>query len=876
MKKLFSGFAVVMGTALLVAIAVHAQSEGARPQVPISYAEWLQLKDNPDALRQLAKDLPDVAMEGGPVPAPPTQAPLGASPSEFSPEDAPVGSWTNLANTPPGGPYLLGNPLLLTDGSVIVHRTDTQQWYKLTPTNTGSYVNGTWSAIASMPTINGTPYAPKFFGSGVLPDGRVIIEGGEYNGNSAVWTTLGAIYNPVTNAWAAVTPPAGWGSIGDASGMVLPGGTFLLSSCCDIPFHAALLNASNLTWTATGTGKADRYDEESWNLLPDGTVLTVDAYTTSIGAVSCGTNTERYTPATGAWTGAGSTPSVLADCSSANAESGSPSYEIGPNQMMFDGRAIAFGGNTANVVHSAFYNTSTSTWSAGPNLPQTCGVNGTSPCTMADAPSTVMPNGNVLLVASAGKFHSPAKFFEFNPSTDTFSAAPGTSDASSITSFYVNFLILPTGQILAVETYTNTIQIYTPSGTYQSSWQPVITQAPSCVIPTNSYTLSGTQLSGLSEGAMYGDDQQSSTNYPIVRIVNNVTGHVFYARTYNHSSRSIAPNDASSTSFQVASGTETGPSTVYVVANGIPSAGVAMTVDPTCATNLPPTADSVSPSSGSGPNHTFTYKFSDPNGYSDIVAGLMLINSSFSPSNGCYVALAPRAGKFWLLSDAANAAFGPATVGTAAFLENSQCIVDAANSSISRAGSTLTVNMALIFKGGFTGAKTQYMQAIDQANVSSAWATNGTWTPTNQAPTDVSVTPSSGSGSSQVFQYTFSDGNGASDITSTTMLMNATLNGANSCFIAFVRASNEFYLVNDAGNGALGPVTAGTNATLQNSQCILDASGSSSGSAGTTLTVNVALSFKAPFAGAKNNYLQVTDSASQSSGWALKGTFTTP
>ncbi len=872
MNELRCACAGAVGAVILVAIAVHAQPSGVRPQVPISYAQWRHLKDNPEALQQLGKDLPDVA-QSGPLPGPPSQAPLGSAPSPFSPEGAPTVAWTNLLNTPPGGPFALSNPLLLTDGSVLVHRTDTPFWYKLTPTDTGSYVNGTWSTIAPMPLINGTLYVPKFFASSVLPDGRVIIEGGEYLNGSEAWTTLGAIYNPGTDTWTPMTPPSGWALIGDAAGTVLPNGAFMLSSCCDVPFHAALLDPTSLTWSTTGSGKADRYDEESWNLLPDGTMLTVDAYTTSIGSVTCGTNTERYTPATGAWSGAGTTPSALGDCSAANAEGSSPTYEIGPNQMTYNGTAIAFGGNTANVAHSALYNTATNTWSAGPNLPTTCGSVGNSPCTMADAPSTIMPNGNVLIAASAGAFHSPANFFEFNPSTNAFTPAPGTSDAASITAFYVNFLNLPTGQVLAVETYTHTIQIYTPSGTYQGNWQPTVTSAPSCVIPNSTYTLSGTQLSGLSEGAMYGDDVQGATNYPIVRIVNNLSGHVSYGRTYNHSSRSIAVNAASSTSFQVAAAAETGASTLFVVANGIPSAGTAITVDPTCTL----TADSVTPSAGTGASQVFQYKFSHPLGYANIAAGLILVtNTAASVTNACLVVVVPNANQVWLVNDAADGALGPATIGTSTFLENGHCIVDAANSSWSGAGRTLTVNAALLFKSNFTGAKTNYMEALDFSDNASPLMANGTWTPANATPTDVSVTPSSGTGASQTFSYVFADQNGASDISYTVMVVNATLSVTNSCAFVFVRASNQFYLVNDAGNGVLGPITAGANVSVQNSQCVLNGLGSSSASAGAQLTVNAALSFKTAFAGLKNNYGQATDSASQSSTFGILGTFTRP
>ena len=91
------------------------------------------------------------------------------------------------------------------------------------------------------------------------------------------------------------------------------------SNCCDNiagSYVAALLNATNLTWTATGTNKADRYDEEGFAKLHDGTVLDVDANTSG----SCGMNSEIYNPATGAWSSAGNTIHQQADCSNPGAQ----------------------------------------------------------------------------------------------------------------------------------------------------------------------------------------------------------------------------------------------------------------------------------------------------------------------------------------------------------------------------------------------------------------------------------------------------------------------------------------------------------------------------------------------------------------------------
>lgn len=90
----------------------------------------------------------------------------------------PSSPWQRLINQPPVLDYVdcgPGNPLLLTDGTVMVADDGCQDWWKLTPDNTGSYVSGTWTQLASLPS----GYSPLYHSSAVLPDGRVIIEGGE-------------------------------------------------------------------------------------------------------------------------------------------------------------------------------------------------------------------------------------------------------------------------------------------------------------------------------------------------------------------------------------------------------------------------------------------------------------------------------------------------------------------------------------------------------------------------------------------------------------------------------------------------------------------------------------------------------------------------
>ena len=460
--------------------------------------------------------------------------------------------------------FTAGAMLLLTDGSVLVHseQSNSSQWYKLTPDASGSYVNGSWSQIAPMPA----GYAPLYFASAVLPDGRMIIEGGEYNNLSAVWSNKGAIYDPLSDSWRSVAPPSGWKTIGDAQSAVLPNGTFMLANCCTT--ESALLDATTLTWTPTGAGKFDVHDEEGWTLLANGKLLTVDAYVFQYD--QNGTNSELYDPASGTWTSAGSTGVQLWDSAAACGGSKKASFELGPAVLRPDGTVFATGANACSAAHTAIYDSRTGTWRAGPDFAGNDGV--------ADGPAALETNGMVLVMASPRVF-SPAHsdFFEWDGNSLTQIVGP--PNASHDAAFLGHFLQLPTGELLFTD-FTSDIEVFSPSGTYSATWAPTISKAPNAVGRGKTYTISGTQFNGLSQGAAYGDDYQSATNFPLVRIVNNASGHVFYCRTHDHSTMGVATgNKTVSTQFDVPSNIERGASRLVVVANGIPSAPASVIVN---------------------------------------------------------------------------------------------------------------------------------------------------------------------------------------------------------------------------------------------------------------------------------------------------------
>jgi hypothetical protein len=229
-----------------------------------------------------------------------------------------------------------------------------------------------------------------------------------------------------------------------------------------------------------------------------------------------------------------------------------------------------------------------------------------------------------------------------------------------------------------------------------------------------------------------------------------------------------------------------------------------------------------------------------------------------------------------LFNDAGTALLGPVTMGMAGTVQNSQCTLNGAGSSLVTSGNTLTVNLAVSFPARFAGTKKVYGYAQTVAGLGSGWQTLGTWTVPVVLPQVVSVVPSSGTGSSGTFSFVFSDSNGASNLGMVQVLINGTFSGAPACYVTVYTADRSVVLFNDAGTALLGPVTMGVAGTVQNSQCTLNGAGSSLVTSGNTLTVNLAVSFPASFVGAKNVYGYAQTNAGLGSGWQTLGTWTAP
>jgi hypothetical protein len=289
---------------------------------------------------------------------------------------------------------------------------------------------------------------------------------------------------------------------------------------------------------------------------------------------------------------------------------------------------------------------------------------------------------------------------------------------------------------------------------------------------------------------------------------------------------------------------------------------------------LPPAILQVTPSGGSGVTQTFSLGTSDPNGALDISSIYFAIGAQPGEANGCMAAFDRASGLSWLVGDDGRSWLTAGALGSGSPVSNSQCTLDPAGSSAAASGTVLILSLKITFKPAFAGGKRVYALAVDRTGLSSGWNQVGAWTNPGASPPSVSVTPASGSGTSQTFSLVVTEPTGSANITSVYFLVGSSLTSANACQIAHDRRSNLIWLIGDNGTSWLGAGYVGSGWSIANSQCTLDASASSVSASGTTLTLNLKLSFKSTFSGTKNLYSQAINQSGLNSGWVQLGTWT--
>jgi hypothetical protein len=401
------------------------------------------------------------------------------------------GTWSQLKHPPPQTgctqptklPCGVTDLHLLSDGTVIGRQQGDPfavTWYRLTPDSSGSYINGTWSAIA--PSI--CPHAE--FASQLLRDGRFFVAGGEYGAgdlglppNSKCSPVIGAesggrsdaeIYDPVQDQWQNVQPPlcpnplpqqpaacmsptqstpcGGLQSFYDMVSEMLPTGAVLMAPVAPATHGATFIyDPVANQWTYAGQLQHGcNMSEATWVRLTDGSILAVDSQATS---------SERYVGSSwvsDATVSDGTVPIMLY---SGQYSSGG---EEGPAFVLPNGNAIFIGATHFTAIYQPGPGGSVpGTWAAGPKLILPTSGPGSTPIPLGapDAPGANMMNGKVLLTLSAepsaaNPKPSPQFFYEYDQGSNSFTqihAPDGTwSDCGRTDGSYM--LDLPDGTIL--------------------------------------------------------------------------------------------------------------------------------------------------------------------------------------------------------------------------------------------------------------------------------------------------------------------------------------------------------------------------------------------------------------------------------------------
>jgi hypothetical protein len=189
--------------------------------------------------------------------------------------------------------------------------------------------------------------------------------------------------------------------------------------------------------------------------------------------------------------------------------------------------------------------------------------------------------------------------------------------------------------------------------------------------------------------------------------------------------------------------------------------------------------------------------------------------------------------------------------------------------SASIAGNTITVAATVTFTGSFAGAKNIWSTWYSSDTQQGGWQNVGYWTVTATVSSGSSVSPSSGSGTTQRFTFSFT---GTSKVDSVNMVINSTLTGASACYFIWEPGANTIDMVDDTGSNVT-RMPVGGSGTLSNSQCSIPASTVSASIASNTITVAATVTFTGSFAGAKNIWSTWYSGGAQQGGWPNIGSW---
>ncbi len=144
-----------------------------------------------------------------------------------------------------------------------------------------------------------------------------------------------------------------------------------------------------------------------------------------------------------------------------------------------------------------------------------------------------------------------------------------------------------------------------------------------------------------------------------------------------------------------------------------------------------PTLAAATPATTTGATRTFTLTARDANGYGDLSRIYFVVNTSATvPVNTCHGFYDRPTNALYLYNDALTALSAPLTPGTAGTIQNSQCAIDGANSTVVLSGLDAVLNLSLTRKGTFaTTAQKLFVWITDASALGTGWVQASQWNP---------------------------------------------------------------------------------------------------------------------------------------------------
>jgi len=292
------------------------------------------------------------------------------------------------------------------------------------------------------------------------------------------------------------------------------------------------------------------------------------------------------------------------------------------------------------------------------------------------------------------------------------------------------------------------------------------------------------------------------------------------------------------------------------------------------AVNRPPSAALAAPLGGNGSAAMVRLDVTDPDGYPDLRAATLWLQSEKDQDRWCAVAYERLTGIF-RLAGSDNPAWQVLPSDGASVATDACRLLRATTTVLS--GNQIRLRPVIVFREPMAGPLVLRLNVSDMSGAETGWQDIGQWLVTfpNQPPSAIQLDPAAGSGSEQIFEVTVADPDGAQNLSRIDVTVSRDGLPPGSCrfFIDFQQdalgfhtdRSNSYYLY-----------SIGQNVVAQNGQCAFPVRSVEIRTEDGLLRVRAPIQFRAGLSGTNIIRVSATDLLEASYTLEKAGTWSVP